>query len=134
LALQIYKAGQGRYVRTPTAVGMAIVIAILVYYIGLMLFRHIDDAFSMKPFLVYGIPALVGVAMLIAAALFLNKPSFADFLIATEGEMKKVSWSSKPELIGSTIVVIATVILLAIVIWGFDTIYIFGLTKGLGLW
>jgi len=133
VALQIYKSGQGRYVRAPTAVGVAIVIAVVAYYIGVLLERHIAKD-ALKVYLVYGIPALVAAGMLAASAWFLNRPSFVDFLIATESEMKKVSWSGRPELIGSTVVVIVTVVLLAIVIWFFDTIYIFGLTRGLGLW
>jgi preprotein translocase subunit SecE len=37
----------------------------------------------------------------------------SDFMIATEGEMKKVSWSSRREVIGSTKVVILFTIALA---------------------
>jgi preprotein translocase SecE subunit len=36
----------------------------------------------------------------------LNKPRIADFLIATEIEMRKVSWPSRREVIGSTWIVI----------------------------
>jgi preprotein translocase SecE subunit len=32
----------------------------------------------------------------------MNKSSNADFLIATDSEMKKVNWTTKEELIGST--------------------------------
>ena len=35
------------------------------------------------------------------------KPRSVDFLVATESEMKKVNWSSRREVVGSTIVVIA---------------------------
>jgi preprotein translocase SecE subunit len=48
--------------------------------------------------------------------------------------MKKVSWSNRAELMGSTTVVIATVFLLAAIIWAVDTLFVFLLTKGLGLW
>ena len=34
------------------------------------------------------------------------KPRSVDFLVATESEMKKVNWSSRREVVGSTIVVI----------------------------
>ena len=53
-----------------------------------------------------------------------NYPHFADFLIATEGEMKKVAWSTKEELIGSTVVVLVTVFALAAVIFVADTAWI----------
>ena len=134
MAFQIYKAGQGRYVRVPTAIGMGLVAAVLVYYTWKMLGTYVAKDMTATPFIVYGIPALVAVALAALCVWILNKMSFVDFLIATEGEMKKVSWSSRPELIGSTIVVIATVLLLAGVIWVFDTAFIFGLTRGLGLW
>ena len=39
-----------------------------------------------------------------------------DFLIATEGEMKKVNWSSRKEIRGSTIVVIGLTIIIAVII------------------
>jgi preprotein translocase SecE subunit len=43
-----------------------------------------------------------------------NWPRFVDFLTDTESEMTKVSWSSKKEVIGSSLVVIATVIILGV--------------------
>jgi preprotein translocase subunit SecE len=42
-----------------------------------------------------------------------NKPVVADFMIAAEGEMKKVSWSSRKEIMVSTTVVIFVVIVLS---------------------
>jgi preprotein translocase subunit SecE len=41
-------------------------------------------------------------------------------MIATEGEMKKVSWSTKNEIIGSTKVVIMFTVLLALVLFVVD--------------
>jgi preprotein translocase SecE subunit len=92
-----------------------------------------DMFFAARVYFVYGLPALAFIGLGIWVGLLLNKPAFVDFLIATESEMKKVSWSSRAELIGSTIVVIVTVVLLAIVIWTFDTVFIFG-ARTLGLW
>ena len=62
---------------------------------------------------------LTGPILLAAAAFFvswrlINMPSFADFLIATEAEMKKVSWSSRKRLIQDTIVVLTTVLLMTL--------------------
>jgi preprotein translocase SecE subunit len=39
-------------------------------------------------------------------------PAFADFLIATEAELNKVSWTTRKRLIQDTIVVLSTVVLL----------------------
>jgi preprotein translocase subunit SecE len=49
-----------------------------------------------------------------------NKPNVADFMIASEGEMKKVNWSSKQEIIVSTTVVIAVVVIMAVVLGAAD--------------
>ena len=59
------------------------------------------------------IPAamLIGCGWLILWAV--NSPGPCEFLIATESELKKVNWSSKKELIASTKVVLAVVLLLA---------------------
>lgn len=47
-----------------------------------------------------------------------------DFLIATDGEMRKVNWSTRKEIQGSTIVVIVATFLIAAFLFSFD--YIFG--------
>ena len=41
-------------------------------------------------------------------------PSFAEFLIATEAEMNKVSWTPKRRLMQDTIVVLTTTLLMAL--------------------
>jgi preprotein translocase subunit SecE len=46
-----------------------------------------------------------------------------DFMIATEGEMKKVSWSTRKEVVGSTIVVIAFTVLLAGLLFLVDLVF-----------
>ena len=51
---------------------------------------------------------------------FTNKPSTVDFLVATDSEMKKVNWTSKKELIGSTKVVIIFMFLIAFLLFAFD--------------
>ncbi|MBU0718456.1 MAG: preprotein translocase subunit SecE [Planctomycetes bacterium] len=44
-------------------------------------------------------------------------------MVATEGEMKKVSWSSKAEVIGSTKVVIMFTVLLAALLFVVDLVF-----------
>ena len=46
----------------------------------------------------------------------LNRVSVADFMIAAEGEMKKVSWSSRKEIAVSTFIVIMVVIIMAVLL------------------
>ena len=51
-----------------------------------------------------------------------NHPKLVDFFAETEIEMTKVSWSSRREVMGSSIVVIVTVIILGIWIAAVDVI------------
>jgi preprotein translocase subunit SecE len=49
-----------------------------------------------------------------------NMSNFADFLISVEGEMAKVSWPNRTELIRSSIVVILTIVVLAAILFAYD--------------
>jgi preprotein translocase SecE subunit len=51
----------------------------------------------------------------------MNKHTVADFLIAGEGEMKKVSWSSRREIAVSTLIVIVVVVIMAVLLGITDT-------------
>jgi preprotein translocase subunit SecE len=68
----------------------------------------------------YFFPALLLIAGLWFGFRIVNLPQFADFLIAVEAEMNKVSWPSRAELIRSSIVVICVIVILAAVLFGFD--------------
>ena len=52
-----------------------------------------------------------------------NLPKFADFLIAVEAEMSKVSWPTRPELIRGSVVVIVTLVFLAVMLTLYDAIW-----------
>ena len=52
-----------------------------------------------------------------------NIPWFADFLIAVEAEMNKVSWPSRAEMFRTTLVVILTIFGLAFVLFSYDLIW-----------
>jgi preprotein translocase subunit SecE len=67
------------------------------------------------------VPAGLFVILAFFAFWLVNKPSLADFLIAAEGEMKKVSWSSRQEIAVSTFIVIMVVILMAVLLGTTDT-------------
>lgn len=65
--------------------------------------------------------------MIIGAALVyyfvaINRKA-SEFLIATDGEMKKVNWSTRREVIGSTWVVIFAAFLIAILLYGVDNVF-----------
>jgi preprotein translocase subunit SecE len=130
VAVQIYKSGQGRYVRIGTAIGVALVALVLAYYVWGLLAQYVSDAIAYKVYLEYAIPAVVFAVLMAGVGYYMLQPKAADFLIATESEMKKVSWSSKAELIGSTVVVIVTVVLLAAFIFLVDILISGGLSQG----
>ena len=127
---QMVKPNQGRYVRGGTAIGVGLVDLALAYYLWLMLERHVPGSLSVKVYLMYALPAAFFLGVGAAAAYFMNRPGAVDFLIATESEMKKVSWSNKAELFGSTFVVIMTVLLMAVFIFIADLIFTGGMAEG----
>ena len=51
------------------------------------------------------------------------KPGSAEFLIATDGEMRKVNWSSKREVMGSTTVVILVSLSIALILSVVDVLF-----------
>src|SRR5262249_25339602 len=53
-----------------------------------------------------------------------NWPTFADFLIATEAELNKVSWTTRKRLVQDTIVVLVTLFLMTVFLFVVDIIWI----------
>lgn len=67
-----------------------------------------------------------GVLLLGAIALLWTHGSHrrvVDFLIATDGEMRKVNWTTRKEVQGSTIVVIVATFLIAAFLFAFDSLF-----------
>jgi len=69
---------------------------------------------------------LVGAFSLVYAVLgfhLINRPTNVDFLIATDSEMKKVNWTSKKDLVGSTRVVILFMFVVAVLLFIYDLFF-----------
>ena len=66
-----------------------------------------------NPWVEIFVPVGVCVAFTLLIFWIVNKPKIADFMIAAEGEIKKVSWASRSEIMASTGVVISVVILMS---------------------
>jgi preprotein translocase SecE subunit len=81
------------------------------------------------PDLEYTVPLILTAAGLWIAFRAVNFPAFADFLIATEAEMNKVSWSTRKKLVQDTIVVLVTVFLFAVFLLVVDTTWGWLLTR-----
>ena len=113
MSLDIYKRGQGYYTRLFSALCSFVIVACGCY----ALYNKLQGTSIWIETLV---PAGVGVAFGILIYWLANKPRVADFLIAAEGEIKKVSWSSRKEIVASTIVVVGVVLLMAGWLWAWD--------------
>ncbi|MCA9146131.1 MAG: preprotein translocase subunit SecE [Planctomycetaceae bacterium] len=111
----LYKPSQGRITRQVTCAVLWIVIALA----SLRLYQTLYEADVWQ----YIGPMALLVIGFWAAYRAVNYPRFADFLIAVEAEMNKVSWPSKGELIRSSVVVIFVIFMLAIVLFGYDVLW-----------
>ena len=84
-----------------------------------------DDLFIPLMFKVHlVVPLILAVALFWLAWRMVNWPTFADFLIATEAEMNKVSWTTRKRLVQDTIVVLVTVFLLTVFLFVIDIVWI----------
>jgi len=117
MVFDIYKRGQGKYTRLCSAFAIAIVAGLGCW----QLYNKLEAAswgLSAKATLWIATMVPAGLFVVLALVIFwlTNKSSVADFMIAAEGEMKKVSWSSRQEIAVSTFIVIVVVIIMAILL------------------
>ena len=122
-AFDVYKRGQGYWVRVCTAVGVGIAILAGADFV----YRQLDVYRTNEIWTMWmqiGIPVLVclGFGYLLFWAVGVNRRT-CDFLIATEGEMKKVNWSTRREIWGSTKVVIVFTLFLAFLLFTVDMVF-----------
>ena len=123
---EIYKRGQGYYTRMGTAIGSGILILAGANYVYEQLEGALPASSPAALYVQVGVPLVFVVGMgLLAYWLVGVKRRSCDFMIATEGEMKKVSWSSHQTVIGSTKVVIVTVVLMAVLLFTVDVLFMF---------
>ncbi len=107
----IYKRGQGKYTRLCSAFAGAIIAGLGC----LQLYKKLQ-ATDLGLWVETMVPTGLFVVFALLISWLTNKPSVADFMIAAEGEMKKVSWSSKQEIAVSTFIVIVVVIIMAVLL------------------
>lgn len=114
----LYKRNQGRKTRQMTAVALAFILFFGVWTLSKGVLSEYETPVRV------GIP--VALAVLGAWAIFrlVNWPRFANFLIAVEAEMEKVSWASRDEIIRATIVVIGTMVFLGGVLLAYDVFWV----------
>jgi preprotein translocase subunit SecE len=125
----VYKRTQGRITRQLTFGAMALAIT-------LGLWRLSQIAGGWKPgarwgmseaawqgLLRFGLPLVLLAGGVWVAYRLVNLPAFADFLIAVEAEMNKVSWPTRGELFRASVIVIFMIFAFAVILFGFDSIW-----------
>jgi preprotein translocase subunit SecE len=112
----LYKPRQGWYARLYTALGLGLAV-------GLGVWRFHEALNDYTTTTRYGLPAAVGLALGWVIWRVVQYPPFVEFLIATEAEMNKVSWTSKDDLYRATSVVLVTVTLMAVYLFGVDWLW-----------
>jgi len=120
----IYKKGQGYWTRMGTAIGAGLLGALTAYelYYQIPPFLH-GPTPEHDAHIALGVAIAFLAAYSIWAFWFTNKPSTVDFLIATDSEMKKVNWTTRKELIGSTKVVIWFMLIITLFLFTCDILF-----------
>jgi len=114
MAFKIYKRGQGYYTRLYSALVSFVIVAMGCY----VLYGKLQAGDNIW----VGSLVPAGICLVFGLLIFwlVNRPNVADFMISAEGEIKKVSWSSRREILFSTIIVIFVLAFMAVMLWVTD--------------
>lgn len=114
----IYKPGQGYWTRMLSAVGAGVIVLAGVGWLWNELSLIRDESYRL--YVQAGVA--VGLILFFGGLLWwlLNKPRVVDFMIATEGEMRKVNWPTRREITGSTWIVICGLLMMALLLFVVD--------------
>jgi len=109
--------------RTVTAVALGLILLGGLWQLHETLTVVSTPAWVSQPLSRIGIPAIF--AGLFGWIIFrlVNYPIFAEFLIATEAEMNKVSWTTWNDLKRATTVVLVVVVLMTTYLWVVDQVW-----------
>ncbi len=122
----IYKRSQGRITRQVTFASVVLVIAL-----GLV--RLSQQMTGKGPEFQYALPGILLLASAWITYRLVNFPAVADFLIAVEAEMNKVSWPTRMELFRASTVVLILIFFLAGILLCFDLVWRTVLQWGVGI-
>lgn len=118
-----YKSEQGKATRAGSFIGLGLLVAWGAKFLNDKLTGYQGDE-AWRLLITPGIAILSAVVFgALAWHLTFVRRSTSDFMIATEGEMKKVNWSTKKEVIGSTKVVIMFTLLMAVMLFSVDWLF-----------
>ncbi|MFO0782991.1 MAG: preprotein translocase subunit SecE [Phycisphaerales bacterium] len=121
----IYKSGQGYWTRMMSAAAFGLLAIMGSVWIWERWGAASGTSTNTK--YITGGVALLFLGVMAALMFFYlgRNPRTVDFLIATEGEMKKVNWSTRREITGSTGVVIFTMLTIALFCFVCDQLFAF---------
>jgi preprotein translocase SecE subunit len=137
-----YKRTQGQRVRRGTMLGLLILVVTGIY--TLLSHKTLETAAAnweiplpftqgktllLLPDVRFTVPLLLALGGLWLSYRVVNFPAFADFLIATEAELNKVSWPTRKRLIQDTVVVLTTMLLLTAFLFAMDSVWIGALSN-----
>ncbi len=113
-----YKPLQGWWARLYTAIGIG-------FMLGLGIWRFYESTTKeyTLPVARFGVPVLLAGVLAWVIYRLVQYPPFVDFLIATEAEMNKVSWISRDDLKRATSVVLVTVFVMSVYLFGVDWVW-----------
>jgi preprotein translocase subunit SecE len=123
MASGIYKPGQGYWTRMMSAVGGGL----LVFMGAAWLWKSLAGVRIGSLQAVYlqagAAVAFIAVFVWLGYHFICRSTKVVEFFIATEGEMKKVNWSTRREIMGSTWVVIGLMLVVGVLITLLDLGY-----------
>jgi preprotein translocase subunit SecE len=112
----LFKPMQGWYARIYTAVGLSVIVVAGSWKIY-------EAVLDYSPLVRFSVPAVFLAVFGWVIFRIVHFPPFAEFLIATEAEMNKVSWTNKDDLYRATTVVLSTVLLMAVFLFLVDRLW-----------
>ena len=118
---EVYKPNQGKYVRLGTLITIGVMTGFGMYWLG-------GQVLTNAGLWVQTIAVLTfGTVWTVAGLWLVNHPRYAEFMIMTESEMRKVNWPTFRVVMNSTKVVILMTLILSIILflvdWGFAKIF-----------
>jgi len=122
--VKLYKPGQGTLVRWIAFGLVSLMVLFGCHSLNAFIAGQSDrlgTALATVPVLDFGVTyailistGLAAVLCFVAYMFVVNHPKSAEFLIETEGELKKVNWPPRHEFLGSSFIVILSVMIISL--------------------
>lgn len=122
----IHKPNQGKPTRLVTGAVAVLLLGLTMWFLFYdfsAAFPALKDSSGVNRMWWNIVVLVLGLAGALFAWRMVNKPANAEFLIATDSEMKKVTWTSRKQLWGSTKVVILFMLFIALTLFVIDLLF-----------